>query len=145
MADTRIAARRRRARQRNAHVHAAAAPVRLPAGARTAWSLFANNVDAATGRPGQINYFVRVSGWDRTTVGGHHLRHAGLRLLIRLDDEEFWRTATECNHLFHYAPSIGGTVLEERDAQYLESGDMRSSIPIRTQHAQLTLTEFRRG
>jgi hypothetical protein len=109
------------------------------------WSLFADNVNATTGRSGQINYFVRVSGWDRTTAGGTTYDTLALRLLIRLDDEEFWRNATECNHLFHYAPSIGGTVLEERDAQYLERGDARSAIPIRSQHAQLTLTEFRRG
>ena len=68
-----------------------------------------------------------------------------MRLLIRLDDDDFWRGPTDCNHLFHYAPSLGGTVLEEREAQFLERGDARSAIPIRTQSSRLTLTNFRRG
>ncbi len=117
----------------------------FPLAAGQRWSLFANNVNAATGRPGQINHFVRVSGWDRTTVAGTTYDTLALRLLIRLDDDDFWRGPTDCNHLFHYAPSIGGTVLEEREAQFLERGDARSAIPIRTQSSRLTLTNFRRG
>jgi len=117
----------------------------FPLAAGQRWSLFANSFDPATSTTGQINYFVRVTGWDKTTVGGTTYETLGLRLLIRLDDETFWRNATECNQLFHYAPSIGGTVLEERDAQYFEKGDMRSAIAIRSQHARFELAEFRRG
>ena len=68
-----------------------------------------------------------------------------LRIMMRLDDEEFWRTATEANYLFWYAPAVGNTVLEEKEAQYYDKGDPMSRATYRSQHGILDLVAFRKG
>ncbi len=69
----------------------------------------------------------------------------GVRIMMRLDDEEFWRTATEANYLFWYAPDVGNTVTEEKEAQYYDKGDPLSRATYRSQHGILELVSFRRG
>ncbi len=68
-------------------------------------------------------------------------------VLMRLDDEEFWRWATECNYAEWYAPAVRGIVREQMDAQYLDkSGDNASGgATIRTQHAVMELVSFTPG
>jgi len=69
-----------------------------------------------------------------------------LRVLMRLDDEEFWRYATTCNYLIWYAPAVGAAVREEKEAEYYERGDSRDGVgAIRAQHTVLELTSFSPG
>ena len=85
---------------------------------------------------------------DRQRVGALEPDRGASRAgqpLLRLDDEEFWRTETECNHLFWFAPAVGNTVHEEKEAQYFDKGDPLSRATFRTQHAVVELTSFRRA
>jgi len=59
-------------------------------------------------------------------------------------DEEFWRTATEANHLFWISPKVGNSVLEELTAQYFEKGDPLSRMSIRSQNARIELASYTR-
>jgi len=68
-----------------------------------------------------------------------------LRVIMRLDDETFWRHATECNYEIWWSPAAGASVREVKSAQYLEKGDSRDAVAIRSQNALLELASFRRG
>ena len=67
-----------------------------------------------------------------------------LRVVMHLDDAEFWRWPTTCTYSVWYAPAVRNVVREERDADYLErSGDSADSV--RVQHALLQLSEYATG
>jgi hypothetical protein len=116
---------------------------RYPLARGQRWSLWANNVhpDGASGR---INYAAVVGGWDTITTPAGAFDAIGVRVFLILDDEQFWRTATEANHLLWVAPRVGNTVLEERQAQYFEKGDPLSRIAIRSQFARIELVSYAR-
>jgi hypothetical protein len=110
------------------------------------WSQFVDNYNETTKADGQINHYVRVRGWDKVTTAAGTFDALAMHVMMRLDDDEFWRTATECNYLVWYAPAVRGVVREELEAQYLEKSsqdDGRS--PIRTQHGVLELVSFTPG
>src|SRR6185295_17685529 len=62
------------------------------------WSLFAKQVNLTTKREDPVNYYVNVSGWKKVTTPAGTFDAIGLRIFMRLDDEEFWRSATEANY-----------------------------------------------
>ena len=109
------------------------------------WRLFATQVNETTKRTDPVNYWVKVGGWQSIATPAGTFDAIGLRIFMRLDDEEFWRTATECNYLFWYAPAVGNTVREEKEAAYYDKGDPMSRASYRSQHGVLELTSFRRA
>ncbi len=111
------------------------------------WSQFVDNYNEATKADGQINRYVRVRGWEKVTTNAGTFDAVSMHVMMRLDDDEFWRFATECNYSVWYAPAVRGTVREEKDAQYLEKDrDARTGGGlIRTQHAVLELVSFTPG
>ena len=118
---------------------------RYPLAPGDVWSLFADNVNEPSGRPGTINYPARVGGWRSIATPAGTFDAVGVRVMIRLDDEEFWRTATEVNHLLWWSPAVGNTVREERQAEYRDKGDPLSAFNHRTQNATFELTSYRRA
>lgn len=110
------------------------------------WNQWVGNVTAATRRAGQINRYVTVDGWTRVTTAAGAYDALKLRVLMRLDDDEFWRGPSECNYVVYYAPAVGAMVFAEKNAQYYEKGDRRDGLgAIQSQHATLELTSWSRG
>lgn len=110
------------------------------------WNQWVNSYDEATEREGQINHYVRVRGWEKITTPAGTYDAIALRVTMRLDDEEFWRYPTTCNYLIWYAPAVGATVREEKDAEYREKGDaMDGQGNIRAQHTLLELVSYSPG
>jgi hypothetical protein len=69
-----------------------------------------------------------------------------MHVVMHLDDEEFWRYATQCNYTVWYAPAVRGVVRAERRAEYRERGggfDFVGRIP--TQNAVVELLSFTPG
>jgi hypothetical protein len=64
---------------------------------------------------------------------------------MRLDDETFWRFATECNYEIWWSPAVGASVRESKIATYLDRSDTREPVRHRSQNALLELASFRRG
>src|SRR5262249_52850831 len=92
------------------------------------WNEWVDNFNETTKREGRINRFTRVGGHEQMSTPMSMQDVMRMRVLMRLDDEEFWREATTCNYLLFYAPALGVTVREERDCEYLEkSGKMDTS------------------
>ena len=110
------------------------------------WSQFVDNYNESTNRAGQINHYVRVGDWEKVTTPAGTYDAIRLRVLTRLDDDEFWRWATECNYLVAYAPAVRGVVREDKEAQYREKGSPTDGVAaFRSQHAVLELVSFTPG
>jgi len=110
------------------------------------WSQFVDNYNEATRKDGQINHYVRVGGWEQVATPAGTYDAIRLRVLTRLDDDEFWRWATECNYLIAYAPAVRGIVREDKEAQYREKGSPADGVTaFRSQHAVLELVSFTPG
>jgi hypothetical protein len=111
----------------------------------TSWNQRIDNFNEATQQSGQISRFVRVGGWDKIKVPAGEFDAIVLRIVMRLDDETFWRNATECNYEVWWSPAAGASVREVKYAQFIDKGGGVNAIPHRTQNALLELTSFHRA
>lgn len=119
---------------------------RFPLAPGQAWNQWVDSNDETARHDGSINHYVRVSGWEHVQTPAGTFDAIKLRVLMRLDDETFWRHSTECNYVVWYAPAVGAPVRVERDAQYLEKGGKSdSNSVVRTQHTVLELTSWSPG
>ena len=110
------------------------------------WNQWVENVNPSTQKAGRINRYVSVGGWQKVATPAGTFDAIALRVLMRLDDEEFWRGPTECNYLVYYAPAVGAMVRAEKNAQYWEKSDRRDGIgAIVSQHATVELASYARG
>jgi hypothetical protein len=110
------------------------------------WNQWVNNVNETAHRAGQINHYVRVGGWEKVTTPAGTFDAVRLRVLMQLDDEEFWRGPTMCNYLIWYAPAVGAPVREEKEGEYWEKGDRRDGLnAVRSQHTLIELVAYTRG
>lgn len=107
------------------------------------WNQWVEYVDESGGSKGKINYFARVRGWDKLASAGGSVDAIRMDVIVRLDDADAFRNATECNFSFWYAPSVRGSIREQRKAGYLEKGV--SPAPMRLVDASYELVGFAPG
>lgn len=116
---------------------------RFPLAAGETWNQWVENFNETSNRTGQINRYARVGGWEKVSTPAGVFDAIRMRVMMRLDDEEFWRYPTTCNYLIWYAPAAGAPVREEKDAEYYEKGEeFDGTGAIRAQHTLLELTSF---
>jgi len=119
---------------------------RFPLAPGEAWNQWVDNFNETTNKAGRINRYVRVGGWEKVSTPAGVFDAIRMRVLMRLDDEEFWRYPTTCNYLVWYAPAVGAPVREEKDAEYYERGEeMDGTGAIRAQHTLVELTSYSPG
>jgi hypothetical protein len=119
---------------------------RFPLAPGETWNQWVDNFNETTGKAGQINRYVRVGGWEKVSTPAGVFDAIRMRVMMRLDDEEFWRYPTTCNYLIWYAPAVGAPVREEKEAQYYEKGEeMDGSGAIRAQHTLIELVAYTPG
>jgi len=94
----------------------------FPLAGGKSWNQRIDNLNEATGKTGSISHYVRVLGWAKVTTPAGTFDAVEMQVIMRLDDEEFWRTATECNYSVWYAPAVRGAVKEKKDARYMDKG-----------------------
>jgi len=110
------------------------------------WNQFVDNFNEGLNREGQINRYVRVGGWEKVSTPAGNFDAIRVRVMMRLDDDEFWRYPTTCNYLLWYAPAVGATVREEKEAEYWERGENMDGVgAIRAQHTLLELVSYTPG
>lgn len=93
---------------------------RFPLAAGQRWNQWVE-YDAG-GRKSRINYNVRVRSWEKLQTGAGAVDALRMLVIVRLDDADTFRNATECNFTLWYAPSVRGTVQEQRRAGYVTKG-----------------------
>ncbi len=109
------------------------------------WNQRIDNFNETTQQAGSISRFVQVGGWDKVQVGAGEFDAIRMRVIMRLDDDTFWRFATECNYEIWWSPAAGAAVRESRTAQYIDRSDTREPVAHRSQNALLELASFRRA
>ena len=119
---------------------------RFPLAPGETWNQWVDNYNETTKREGRINRYVRVGGWEKVSTPAGEFDAIRMRVLMRLDDDEFWRYPTTCNYVLYYAPAVGAMVRAEKSAEYWEKGDRRDGVgAIQSQRATLELVSFTRG
>jgi hypothetical protein len=68
------------------------------------WNQWVDNVNESAQSQGAINRYVVVDGWERVATPAGSFNAIRLRVLMRLDDGEFWRGPTTCSDVVWYAP-----------------------------------------
>ena len=86
-----------------------------------------------------------MTGWTKVQVPAGEFDAVRLRVIMRLDDETFWRFATECDYEIWWSPAAAASVRESKIATYLERGGSFNAVQHRSQNALLELASFRRG
>jgi hypothetical protein len=109
------------------------------------WNQWDWNYNEFTKERGQINRYVNVGGWERVTTPAGTFDALKMQVLMRLDDETFWRFATTCNYAVWYAPAAKAVVREERRAQYVEKSGEHGGATIRAQYGVVELVSFTPG
>ncbi len=118
----------------------------FPLAAGKVWNQRVDNYNEATQASGNINRWVRVGGWEKVATPAGTFDAVSMQVVMRLDDETFWRWPTTCNYAVWYAPAAHGVVREELDAQYAErDGGLDGGAVVRTQHGVLQLISFTPG
>ena len=119
---------------------------RFPLATGETWNQWIDNVNETTNKAGQINRYVRVGDWDKVSTPAGVFDAIRMRVMMRLDDEEFWRYPTTCNYLIWYAPAVGAPVREEKEAEYYEKGEEFDGFgAIRAQHTLIELVAYTPG
>ena len=108
------------------------------------WNQWVDNVNDSTHREGAINRYVVVGDWQKITTAAGTFDAIQLRVVMRLDDDEFWRGPTTCNDRVWYAPEVRAFVRANRDAGYVERGGP-DPASVWTQHAVVELRSFTPG
>jgi len=118
----------------------------FPLAAGKTWNQWAANYNEATKESGSINHWVRVGGWEKVATPAGTFDAISMQVVMRLDDETFWRWPTTCNYAVWYAPAAHGVVREELRAQYAErDGGLDGGAVVRTQYGVLELISFTPG
>jgi hypothetical protein len=118
----------------------------FPLAAGQVWNQWVGTYNDMTRENGELNRYVRVAGWDKVSTPAGSFDALRLEVLMRLDDETFWRYATMCNYAVWYAPAAHGVVREDLRAQYAEKdGGLEGGAAVRTQHGVLQLVSFTAG
>ena len=108
------------------------------------WNQWVDNIDDSTHREGAINRYVVVGGWEKIVTPAGTFDAIQLRVVMRLDDGEFWRWPTTCDQRVWYAPEVRAFVRANRDAGYVEIGGA-DPASVWTQHAVIELRTFTPG
>jgi len=108
------------------------------------WNQWVENVNETALTGGIINRYVMVGDWESVSTPAGTFDAIQLRVIMRLDDDDFWRSGTFVGQRVWYAPAVRSFVRVQRDAEYIER-DGPDSAPVRTQHATLELRAFSPG
>lgn len=109
------------------------------------WSRFVDNYNVLTQKEGRINRYVRVEGHERITTPAGTFDAIRMQVIMRLDDDEFWRWPTDCMYTIWYAFEAKASVREVRRADYLEKGSGQHAARLPAQNALIELVSFTPG
>jgi hypothetical protein len=118
---------------------------RFPLTPGASWTQTIDNYNETLQQNDQMNRFVKVGGYEKVTTSAGTFDALLMRIIMYVNVNEPFRTATECNYELWWAPAVGAMVRETKFAQYREKGDGREAAAIRAQNTRLELASFQRG
>jgi hypothetical protein len=108
------------------------------------WSQSVHDLNQAAGPYGPIQQRVEVGGFESVSTPAGPFNALRMRIFMQLDDETFWRYATQCDYVVWYAPAVGAMVRTEKRSNYRNKEGV-SSGTVPGQYATLELASYTRG
>ena len=118
---------------------------RFPLTPGASWTQTIRNYNETMQQDDEMNRYVKVGGYQKVTTSAGTFDAILMRVLMSVNVNDPFRTATECNYEVWWAPAVGAMVRERKFAQYREKGDGREAATIRAQNTVLELASFRRA
>jgi hypothetical protein len=109
------------------------------------WNQNIRDLDKERGPYGPIRRQVKVEGYEKVSTPAGTFDAIRMRTIMQLDDETFWRYATECDYLEWYAPSLGVMVKALKRSYWREKGGRDTAGGNPGQNTEIELVSFTRG
>jgi hypothetical protein len=103
------------------------------------WNQRMRDLDHDSRPYGGIERSVTAHGYEKITTPAGAFDAIRLSVLLRLDDETFWRWPTDCTYTVWYAPAVGASVRERKQCWYSEKGGLNGGGRITSQNATVEL------
>ncbi|HEY3178088.1 MAG TPA: hypothetical protein VGL25_04335 [Casimicrobiaceae bacterium] len=117
---------------------------KYPLTAGETWKQSVRDLNKAAGPYGPIQQTVEVAGFESVSTPAGTFNALRMRIFMQLDDETFWRYATQCDYVVWYAPAVGAMVRTEKRSYYRNKEGV-SSGTVPGQYATLELASYARG
>jgi len=109
------------------------------------WQQRIRDLDKPPGPYGPIVRHVTTGGYESVMTPGGTFDAVKLRVVMTLDDETFYRYATECTSTIWYAPSVGAAVQVQNRSQWRDKGDQNAAAYHPGVLSEIKLTSYTRG
>ena len=117
---------------------------KFPLSSGERWNQSIRDLNKPPGPYGPIQRHVSVEGFESVATQAGNFDAIRMRIIMTLDDETFYRYATQCNYVVWYAPSVGAMVKEDKRSHSREKGGIDTSYNP-GQYAVIELVSFTRG
>ncbi len=118
---------------------------KYPLAGGESWNQRIRDLNKPPGPYGPIVRHVTVEGYETVTTPGGTFDAIRLRVIMELDDETFWRSATNCNNVIWYAPELGAAVREHNESKWREKSENGAAVYHPGQYMDVVLVSFTRG
>jgi uncharacterized protein DUF3108 len=118
---------------------------KYPLAPGASWNQSLRDLDKERGPYGPIRRHVTVSGYETVSTPAGTFDAIRMRTIMQLDDETFWRYATQCDYVEWYAPAVGAMVKEQKRSYWSDKGGRDAPGGNPGQNSQIELVSFTRG
>jgi len=118
---------------------------RFPLTTGETWTQDVRDSDKPIGPYGPIKRYVSVGGHESIATPAGNFDAIGMREIMHLDDETFWRYPTECNFVTWYSPAVGASVQELRRSHWYDKGGLDAIGIHPGLYGKIELVSFKRG
>ena len=118
---------------------------KFPLAARESWNQRVRDLNKPAGPYAPIVRHVSVEGYETVTTAAGTFDAIRLRVIMDLDDETFWRSATNCNDVIWYAPALGAAVREHDESKWREKSENGAAVYHPGQYMDMALVAYTRG
>jgi hypothetical protein len=95
---------------------------RFPLAPGERWNQRVTDLDKPPGPYGGISRSVSVRGHEQVTTPAGTFDTIRMIVVMQMDDETFWRFATQCSYEIWYAPAVGASVRERKRSEWRDKG-----------------------
>ncbi len=118
---------------------------KFPLSSGESWNQRIHDLNKPPGPYGPIVRHVTVDGSEKVTTPAGTFDAIRMRVIMDLDDETFWRSATNCNNVIWYAPALGAAVREHDESKWREKSENGAAVYHPGQYMDVELVSYTRG